>query len=68
MKKKKSISDRELDKVVARSSSLEGYSFEKAKKNIRLIKLLQKHGPHSRYDAPDEEKDLLLKNKLCLLI
>lgn len=44
MKKKKIISDYNLDKIVARSSALEGHHFEKAKKNLRIIKLLQKHG------------------------
>ncbi|GEM_PF-5846550 len=44
MKKKSGITNRELEKVVSRSSELEGYSFLKAKKNLRLIKLLQKYG------------------------
>ena len=44
MKKKSGISNRELEKIVERSSQLEGYSFVKAKKNLSLIKLLKTHG------------------------
>jgi|CXWL01.1.fsa_nt_gi hypothetical protein len=44
MKRESTISDRDIERAVAGSAKLEGYSFAKAKKNKAVIKLLQKYG------------------------
>lgn len=38
------LTKKELQKAVATSSKIEGMSFYRAKKNTKVIKLLEKHG------------------------